>query len=143
MKHVITGLLFFIVVNVNAQIGSTFEEIVRKEGVNYTKEVPKKLKGIILNIKYRNIKTYIEGREVSVNKTYSFIKFNDDRYFCNLYFYEFPLDSINYFINLMKSNNYVKIGKFKWKDYKDNIIYKIRKLNKMVVFMVYYDAYDE
>ncbi len=149
MKNIIMiCLLFFVSVNINAQIGKTKTKIIEDNGTNYTvEEVEEKYKDEVSIIKYeKEVESSISEDKIKQIKKFEFFKNKEtNEYICFRYAIEEPLSEINSWIIGINSEGYVRVGELKWKDYEYNVVYKIIRNEKYekCVILVYYDPDEE
>jgi len=110
--------------NANAQIGSTYEDVIRNYGKPESSKIVNKM---VKSIGYNYYFSISDLKEIPCMKNLLFIIKGDSLEACSIVVMTFELKNINSVVNFVKKKNFVKTGDLKWMDYSRNIEYSINK----------------
>ena len=123
-QTIVIALMAVSSLNANAQIGSTYEDVIR----NYGKpERSKIINKIVKSIGYDYYFSISDLKEIPCMKNLLFMIEGDSLETCSIVIITFELKNINSVINFVENKNFVKTGDLRWMDYSKNIEYSINK----------------
>lgn len=121
---IVIALVVVSSLNANAQIGSTYEDVIRNYGKpERSKIINKRIKSIGYDYYFSVSNT----KEIPCVRNLLFMIKGDSLEACSIVVMTFELKNINSVINFVKKKNFVKTGDLKWMDYSKNIEYSINK----------------
>ena len=138
MKKIITiALIFFNLITLNAQVGSTKAEIIKEFGTTF--EEDKTTDDETPYIVYeKEFETNASGKYIRKSAFY-FTENKSKELICFLRKIIEPTSEINAFVKYYNGKGYVKINELKWKNYENNMVYELEIDDGSCILSVYRD----
>jgi len=137
MKKIITlTLIFLSLIGVNAQVGSTKAEIIKKYGANFEEG---NTDGDTPYIVYKEeFETEASGKYTR-KSAFFFTENKSKELICFTRKTIEPSSEINNFVKYYNSLGFVKINELKWKDYENNMVYELEVDDGYCILTAYMD----